>query len=374
MQRDSSSCYSIMAEQLNSMQRGVKSEVTCPLCLDVFTDPKRLPCDHVYCKECLHGLSMRSATRSISCPECRRDIPIPNNDVTNFPTSHQVIRLKEMYLKSAKTAAAATCKLHSSQSLDLYCETCESLVCGHCIAKTCAKKNHKIGFNDELVKKYRKDLSRKLEPVKKLHLKISSGRDTISATEADMRTKKEEKLQQIRTKFDALAKIVEDERRYFEESIEKIFQERENFNFMKKNEINRIVEEMQSLTHYIEVTSLQESKQAFLQDFCHTMQRINDVDTNSKSLQLEPTPSPEIEVELLDSAELEDLCKMRNFVYQSGDAMKSHIERPLDLANVPVNKTVQATLQMQSFKKGKVSVQSCHNSSTLPVTVKKKSA
>ena len=35
--------------------KDLQSEVTCPLCLDIFADPKRLPCDHVYCRGCLHG-------------------------------------------------------------------------------------------------------------------------------------------------------------------------------------------------------------------------------------------------------------------------------------------------------------------------------
>ena len=363
------------------MDHGLKSEVTCPLCLDIFTDPKRLPCDHVYCEECLRGLSMRSVTGHISCPECRRDVLIPNNDVANFPTPHQIIRLREMYLKSENSETArpqqevTTCKLHNSQSLDLYCETCQHLVCGHCIATTCAKKNHEYGFNDELVAKYQTALHSELEPVRSFHLKISSGLDTIVATEADVQSKKEEKLQEIQSKFDALAKIVEDERRYFEESIEKLFQEKENFNSTKKKEISKILEEIQFLTHYIEVTSTQESKQAFLQDVGLTMQRIKDVEASSRSLQLEGAPSPEIELELLDSAELEDLCKTRNFMYQSGDAMKSHIERPLDLSNVPVNKTVQIAINLHApnFRKGKVGVQSCHDRSILPVMVKKTS-
>ena len=32
--------------------------VSCPLCLDVFNEPKKLPCDYVYCLDpCLSGLA-----------------------------------------------------------------------------------------------------------------------------------------------------------------------------------------------------------------------------------------------------------------------------------------------------------------------------
>ena len=71
----------------SGMVKRLESEVTCPLCLDIFTEPKRLPCDHVYCRECLHGLALRSTTGSISCPECRTDVLVPNFDVAVFTKS-----------------------------------------------------------------------------------------------------------------------------------------------------------------------------------------------------------------------------------------------------------------------------------------------
>ena len=355
-----------MAEGQSGMLKKLESEVTCPLCLDIFTDPKRLPCEHVYCKECLRGLGLRSVTgKSISCPECRRDTPIPNNDVANFPTPHQINRLIEMHLKSAKTEtttpqqAAATCKLHESQSLDLYCETCERLVCGHCVINTCGKKKHDYGFIDEMVKKHQADLHRELEPVRKLHLQMSSALDTISAMEVELQSKREEKLQIIESTFDALAETLETERNYFKKSVETKFQEKENHNSAKKNEISKTLEELKSLIHYIEVASPQSSKPDFLADIDHTRQKIKGLNTSSRSLQLEPTASPEMEVELLDPAELEKLCKTRNFMYQKGDILKGHFERELDLTNIPVEQLIPLNLQTQNAKKnilGKIDV------------------
>ena len=65
-----------MAEGHSILKR-LQSEVTCPLCLDIFTEPKKLPCDHVYCRACLHGLALRNIDGTISCPECRMSVTIP---------------------------------------------------------------------------------------------------------------------------------------------------------------------------------------------------------------------------------------------------------------------------------------------------------
>ena len=149
-----------MAEGKSSLFKKLQSEVTCPLCLDIFTDPKKLPCDHVYCRACLHGLALRSITGTISCPECRKDIPIPSNGVADFEALPQVNRLLDRYhenLKStqsadpeADTAQPATCKVHSSQPLALYCETCKKLVCRDCALTICARRNHKHEFRISL--------------------------------------------------------------------------------------------------------------------------------------------------------------------------------------------------------------------------------
>jgi hypothetical protein len=134
------------------LRKLLMSEVTCPLYLGIFTDPKRLPCEHVYCRECLRGLALRSTTGSISCPECRTDVPVANYDVTTFSTPHQINRLIEIYQRNSKpaeTAAAAaatpqpaTCGVHKSEPLALYCETCDTLACRDCVVMTYGKKNH----------------------------------------------------------------------------------------------------------------------------------------------------------------------------------------------------------------------------------------
>ena len=212
---------------------------------------------------------------------------------------------------------------------------------------------------------------------------MSSALDTISAMEVKLQSKREEKLQQIESTFDALVEILGRERNYFKDSVKKTFQEKENFNSIKKNEVSKTLENITSLIHYIEVASPQRPKPEFLTDIDHTRQRIKDLDTSSRSLQLEPTPSPEMEVELLDPAELEDLCKTRNFTYQEGDVLKGHIERSIDLTSLPVQETAEIplNLQTQNVKKGKISVYAeftnCHDKSMefqTAITVKKDSA
>ena len=116
-------------------QQVLEKEVTCPLCLDILQEPKKLPCDHVYCKACLQRLANRSFNAaSIFCPECRALTQLTNGDVNNLPTAFRLNRLIEAFQhvqlvreetdsQSAATVAteeAAKCKVHQSQPLVLY--------------------------------------------------------------------------------------------------------------------------------------------------------------------------------------------------------------------------------------------------------------
>ena len=83
------------------MAAGVESvlerEITCALCLNIFQEPKKLPCDHVFCKACLEMLAKRNVTHSISCPECRRLAHLPNGVVEGLPTDFRMNCLIDVF-------------------------------------------------------------------------------------------------------------------------------------------------------------------------------------------------------------------------------------------------------------------------------------
>lgn len=53
------------------MERTLEEALTCPVCQEVFQDPRQLPCGHSLCRGCLENLSSHSTEVPFRCPNCR---------------------------------------------------------------------------------------------------------------------------------------------------------------------------------------------------------------------------------------------------------------------------------------------------------------
>ena len=160
----------------------LEEQLTCSVCLEIYTNPKTLPCLHSFCQDCLFGLISRDVQQSdknedfISCPSCRLRVDIPGG-VSSLPVAFHINNLKETYsqLKDkediehspTKTSSDPTqplCSTHK-KPLDTFCENCDMIVCF-----TCVKQKHREHDYDLIVDSYRKQcqiLNSCLSPIKK---------------------------------------------------------------------------------------------------------------------------------------------------------------------------------------------------------------
>ena len=167
----------------------------CSVCLELFTEPKILPCCHTFCLECLKKTASGGKTEGqITCPKCRQSHPIPagclsefltdfiasceveaaglnvptkrddtqvcgecgqNDPISHFCTEcqkylcsvcgldlhkrlkiyngHNVSPIAQIDAATLQSCRMHYCTLHATEVLKIYCETCEKLVCRDCI-------------------------------------------------------------------------------------------------------------------------------------------------------------------------------------------------------------------------------------------------
>lgn len=70
-----------------SGRRNVTDEVECPVCAEPFVEPRQLPCNHVYCVECLERWVFNDGQcPRLTCPTCRVEFQLPEHgEVRDLP-------------------------------------------------------------------------------------------------------------------------------------------------------------------------------------------------------------------------------------------------------------------------------------------------
>ncbi len=104
--------------------------LTCPVCMDLFDDPRLLPCSHTFCCKCLR--STRNNRSFMICPLCRyhfigQILPV-NRIVSSLVEQFRQEKFNENRMVNIN-AKCYDCK--SYQKLDICCH-CDTLLCNKC--------------------------------------------------------------------------------------------------------------------------------------------------------------------------------------------------------------------------------------------------
>ena len=144
-----------------------EQQLTCPVCLDIYTNPKILPCHHSFCQHCLEGLPVNPQGNKyyIKCPTCRTSTELRERArPAGFPVAFHINNLKEVY-SLMKQEKAMNCSKHDDP-LIIFCETCEEVICGYYAIGD--HRNHNCTPIKDSYDKHHKELETSLNPVKKM--------------------------------------------------------------------------------------------------------------------------------------------------------------------------------------------------------------
>ena len=279
-----------MAE--DQVRQVLEKEVTCPLCLDLFKDPKKLPCDHIYCKECLRSLALRSLNATISCPECRTLTQVPGNDVNSFATAFRINRLIEAFQQvqvkvetDHPNITESVCGSHPRQALALYCETCKKQLCRDCVLMTREHTDHQYGFFKEVTPNYRTKLVSELSLIKTQDLSILNALADVTSAETSVSNHVVKCQNDIDSAFEGMMSVLhacklamKDEATAYYSSLTGVFEQR-------REQLNDIQSNVQSVITSIDAT-LQDDDQSFLVRMESTFERISNLQEKFKNISL----------------------------------------------------------------------------------------
>ncbi|XP_078581860.1 uncharacterized protein LOC144865167 [Branchiostoma floridae x Branchiostoma japonicum] len=127
-----------MGSAPSGLKREVHEELSCSICLELFTRPKVLPCQHTFCQDCLRDHA--EVKIPFQCPNCRQQVSLPPQGVAGLPDSHIVSNMCEKLQKQEKyleeigeqPQSGNRCSFHPSEEVKLYCKQCNVPVCTEC--------------------------------------------------------------------------------------------------------------------------------------------------------------------------------------------------------------------------------------------------
>lgn len=177
---------------LQDTMEELEEELTCPICCDLFDDPRVLLCSHSFCKKCLEGLlegNRGPAFRApFKCPTCRKETP--HNGANSLQVNYSLRGIVQKYSKIRVMPKMCVCKQHHSQPLNIFCATDLNLICGFC-ATTDDHKGHKFCSLEEAYEREKEAFEELLRGVESWQ-----SADTLSCLET-LQTRKKKALQSV---------------------------------------------------------------------------------------------------------------------------------------------------------------------------------
>ena len=113
---------------------GFMQHLECPVCMELYTDPRLLPCSHTLCKTCLDGVVKNS---SITCPVCRATHSVPPSGTAGFP--------RNLAIAGMVDSLCVECKMTHS---DVSCSHCNKMVCQNCHVAHTVFEGVQLSFRD----------------------------------------------------------------------------------------------------------------------------------------------------------------------------------------------------------------------------------
>ena len=162
-------------ETVDTLQK-LEEQLTCPVCLGLFNNPRILPCHHSFCQDCVGPCprELREGKYFLKCPTCTKSAQIPDDGVPAFPPAFTINSLSQLYQEMLAKKDAVECPQHK-KPLEAFCNSCQELVCIFCITRS--HGNHQVQMIADIIDKCKQELEDGIQPVK---LQIAMVMDAIS--------------------------------------------------------------------------------------------------------------------------------------------------------------------------------------------------
>lgn len=187
----------------------IKEEVTCPICLELLTEPMSLDCGHTFCQACITANNRESMIgQDSSCPVCRISYQ-PENLRPNRHVANIVEALREVKLSPREEQKRDLCVQHGERLL-LFCKVDEKIICWLC-ERSREHRGHQTFLMEEIAQEYKEKLQAALDRLRAEQQKAEKLEDDLEEERTSKKDQIENELKSVQDCFKQLRGILASE-------------------------------------------------------------------------------------------------------------------------------------------------------------------
>ena len=347
----------------------VAARLECGICLDQYNDPKLLPCFHVFCKQCLERLVQKRAGQSVlQCPNCRRTTALPLQGVSGLQSDFHASHLFEIQDTLAKVkepqkiqcekckkstatgfcrdcgkficdkctemhqtweeyntheiatiqnvqADAASfiprkkkvlyCQKHKDKLLEIYCETCNELICSNCTIRL--HQGHQYDVASDTFKKHKQEITDQLEPIKCHLATVNTALPSFDARAKEIQDQRETHQADIHKRINQLQQALEQRRTELIGQLDQLTQHKLKTLAAERDQVELLHTQLTSCLEYVEGSLTTGTQEEILGMKGSLLQQISQITGNFNSGIL--APKEEANILLVADSDLHHACK-----------------------------------------------------------------
>ena len=354
--------------------------LACPVCYQVFRNPKYLLCYHSYCEECLEKMQKQS---KITCPECRKKTAVPAGGVKELPNNFFINRLVDEFILKRKIEGEEDVKcdkcdeddpvvsycpdcslflcqvcnkahkrdrssrghsivplteLQSNKDIPIqvkvkvplcmehdyelkhYCETCDQLVCLYCTMKE--HSDHSHDTVKKMAVKHRKELQKVTAPVEEMIRSLSEAHNNIDKMKMKIRQQGDEVDKQIDHQYDELIQRLLEQKEQLKQQSHDVVSQKEKELTVQQEEVKYAQAEVLSIKE-LKVAIEKSSDQEALSAKKQMIDRMQQIANKYDKLNVHPSQSATMEF-ILTKESFPQFGKLLTHVDPCASEIKSH--------------------------------------------------
>ena len=348
-----------------SLRLRMEEQLTCPVCLDLYTNPKTLPCLHSFCEACIERFPQdkEGETYYLSCPTCRHRTELPGGGAGAFPVAFYINNLKEMcaLMKNAVIQPnPQQCKDHE-KPLEFFCETCEAVICAHC---TLNHRQHEYNLVTDSYTKHCQQLKEYLPPVKRKVETLKNVMFLLAEREKEIRERGEGVLEEIHEMVEEMMNVLRESERKLSEEAKRVTDAKLEVLSGQAKSAQISLSLLEHIEDYVEESVKTGTPQQVLGSKKQMMEHMSEVTTQINVEELEPKEKADFVL----SKDIKSLHHIGDIISGPTALQQCKVKKISHLELLPEEKKVLFSLSMEAPDSSLASVPvSCLKCSLVPV-------